>query len=78
MVIPQVTHEETKRFSGVWNHNGVVIPFDDASIAFATDFANVCLRSLFSQIQPQMVAMAQRIQQLEQPQQKPLVILEGE
>ena len=83
MIIPQITADETRRFSSVWTLNGVAVPFDEVGITFATDFANVCIRSLFAQLQPQMAAMAQRVQELEQGQEqqevaKPQIILTGE
>lgn len=42
---PQVTKEGTQGFSKVWNKGGIAILLDDTAITFATDYANVVLRS---------------------------------
>lgn len=77
MMIPQITNEETKRFSSVWNWKGIAVPLDDVHIAFATDYSNVCLRSLFAQVQEQVATMAARIKELETAP-VPSIVLTGE
>ncbi len=74
MAVPQVSVEETKRFSQVWNHNGVSVVLDDVTMKFATDFTNVCLRSAFMQLLQQMTQAAEA--KLKETEQKK-VILEG-
>lgn len=45
IVVPQVSLAEAKKFSQVWNSNGVAVIIDEPALQFATDFANVVLRS---------------------------------
>lgn len=45
MIYPSVTKEGTQGFSKVWNKGGIAILLDDTAITFATDYANVVLRS---------------------------------
>ena len=55
MQIPTVTKEEAKKFSSVWNCNGVAIIIDDVHCKFAADFANVILRSFIEQYMRQQI-----------------------
>jgi|GEM_PF-1847540 len=74
MFIPQIDVNETKRFSQAWDSNGIAIVFDDVHLKFATDFANVCLRSAFTMIAQAAMAKAQQ----NKPEEKKAVIIEGE
>lgn len=42
---PSVDKSVTQQFSKVWNKGGITIILDDTAIQFATDFANIALRS---------------------------------
>jgi hypothetical protein len=46
--------DEVKKFSNVWNYNGVVIPLTDVHMVFALNFANVVLKSFFLQAEANM------------------------
>ncbi len=72
MSIPQVPEGEAAKFSQVWNHNGVNVIIDPVALKFATDFANVCLRSVFAE----MIHRAQQMQRAQQ--EKTSIVLEGE
>lgn len=66
MQIPVISKEEAKKFSGVWNCNGVAIIIDDVHCKFAADFANVILRSFVEQfMQQQAEAAKPKIQLVE-------------
>ena len=54
MMVPSVKQEEAKKFSGVWNYNGIVVPLDTVALTFARDFANVVLKSFFLQAEANM------------------------
>lgn len=60
VAIPQVERGEALKFAQVWKHNGISIILSDAHIDFATDFANVVLRSL---VQAQIQMMEQQVAQ---------------
>ena len=47
--IPSVTKASTASFAKVWNKGGVAIILDDTAIQFATDWANIALRSFVEQ-----------------------------
>ena len=42
---PSVDKSVAQGFSKVWNKGGITILLDDTAIQFATDFANIALRS---------------------------------
>jgi hypothetical protein len=60
-------------FSKVWNYKGIAVPLDELHCQFATDYANIVLRSFVDQ----MVAKAQLAKQQAEQAAKPLVTLEG-
>jgi hypothetical protein len=63
MQIPVVNKEEAKKFSGIWNFKGVAIVLDDVHCQFASDFANVVLKSFVQKlIQEQAEAAKPKIQ----------------
>ena len=45
MMVPTLPRDEAERFSRVWTFNGVAVTMDNASLQFATDFANTAIRS---------------------------------
>jgi hypothetical protein len=51
-----VKQDQAEAFGKVWHHNGVNIILQDSHYKFATDFANVCLRSFIQMCQQQFVA----------------------
>lgn len=75
ILVPQVDINEAKRFSQVWENNGIAFVFDDVHLKFAADFANVCLRSAFQMVANQIM---QAQAQAKQAEEKKSIILEGE
>lgn len=55
-LIPQITKEETQKFAAAWRNNGLFVSISDLYIQFATDYANVVLRSFVEQCQAQVAA----------------------
>lgn len=60
--IPQVPKEETERFAKVWTYNGIAVNLDSTTIQFATDWANMLLRSIFTQMANDAAKQAQAAQ----------------
>jgi len=64
VLIPSVTKEQTLAFSKVWNNKGIAILLDSSAVQFATDWANIALRSF---VQDQMIKFeAMRAKQMEE------------
>jgi hypothetical protein len=53
---PQVAKTETEKFSKEWTYNGIAVSLDNTSIQFATDWANLLLRNIFTQMAQQAQA----------------------
>lgn len=66
-MIPQITKQEAEKFSKVWDYNGVQIPLTDPHFKFATDFANVVLKSFVLQCKAQAEAAVKAVQETEKP-----------
>jgi hypothetical protein len=45
MGYPLVTKEMTQAFAKAWNFNGIKMILDNTSLQFATDWANIALKS---------------------------------
>ena len=58
--IPKVTKEEAKKFSNVWNFKGIAIIVDDVHCEFASNFANVVLKSFVENLMRQQAAEAEK------------------
>ena len=55
--VPSVTKQATLAFSKVWDSRGIKVLMDGAAIEFATDWANIVLRSYFeNQVKAAMAA----------------------
>ena len=61
--IPKIEKKETASFAKVWNKGGVAIILDDTAISFATDWANIVLRSFIEDQVKKAVAMQQKFLQ---------------
>ena len=55
-LIPKVTEEQTKAFSNAWDSGGIKVIMDATAIRFATDWANIALKSFVAEIQKSMAA----------------------
>ena len=53
-LIPKVTKEQTKAFSNAWDSGGIKVIMDETSIRFATDWANIALKSFVAEIAQDM------------------------
>lgn len=73
--IPQVPRQDAENFAKVWNHKGIAIPMSDAHIDFATDFANITLKSFIIMCQNQVKAAIETAKKPQEPT-KPLISLE--
>lgn len=67
-LIPTVTKEEAVKFATHWNFKGVAIPLDDVACQFATDFANVTLRSFIDYCNKQAMAAIQKAKETAESQ----------
>jgi hypothetical protein len=56
-IIPKVTKEMTAAFGKAWDSNGVKIILDATTIQFATDWANIALKSFVEDINAQAVKL---------------------
>jgi hypothetical protein len=54
-----VTKEQTAAFGKCWDSGGIKIILDNTSLQFATDFANVCLRSFVQDMADQVKKVAE-------------------
>jgi hypothetical protein len=77
MLVPSVNKDEAKKFSNVWNYNGVAVPLDNVALTFATDFANVVLKSFFVQAEANMAKVIEAQVQLRLAAEKEKLVLEG-
>ena len=66
-MIPQVQVSEATNFAKQWTFKGLAIPLDEASVQFATDFANVCLKSFVEFCAQQAQAAFQKAQEAAKP-----------
>lgn len=62
---------DAQNFAKVWNYKGISVPLDEIHCQFATDYANIVLRSFVDQ----MVAKSQAAKKAAEEAQKPLVTL---
>lgn len=53
-LIPKVTEEQTKAFANAWDSGGIKVIMDATSIRFATDWANIALKSFVETIAQDM------------------------
>jgi len=58
-LIPAVTKEMTKAFAAAWDSGGIKVILDNTTIQFATDWANIALKSFVADINSQ----AQKLKQ---------------
>lgn len=49
-LVPSITKEQTAAFAKVWDSGGIKIILDNTSIQFATDWANIVLKSFVADI----------------------------
>lgn len=77
MIVPAVNKEEAKKFSNVWNYNGIAVPLDNVALTFATDFANVVLKSFFVQAEAKLAAVVETKVKERLDEEKNKLILEG-
>lgn len=68
----QINLKDAQQFSRVWTNNGVAIILQDVHLQFATDFANVVLKSFVENAQRAAQAAAKHAAD----DAKPKVILE--
>ena len=61
--IPQVAKSETERYSKLWTYRGLAVTLDDTTLTFATDFTNVILKQLVTQMAQAQIAAQQNIPQ---------------
>ena len=77
MIVPAVNLEEAKKFSNVWTLGGLAIPLDHTALKFATDFANVVLKSFFVQAEAKLDAVVEAKVKERLDEEKNKLILEG-
>ena len=53
-LIPRVTEAQTKAFANAWDSGGIKVIMDATSIRFATDWANIALKSFVAEIAKDM------------------------
>ena len=53
-LIPRVTEAQTKSFANAWDSGGIKVIMDATSIRFATDWANIALKSFVAEIAKDM------------------------
>lgn len=56
MNFPKVDPNDVKKFAQAWDLNGIKMILDSTSLQFATDFANVVLRSYVLNLKEQAAA----------------------
>jgi hypothetical protein len=54
---PKVDPNDVKKFAQAWDLNGIKMILDSTSLQFATDFANVVLRSFVLNLKEQAAAI---------------------
>jgi len=54
-----VTFEQTKAFAQAWDSNGIKLILDNTSIQFATDYANIVLKSFVADMAAQVKKVAE-------------------
>ena len=54
-----VTEAQTKAFAGAWDSGGIKIILDNTSIKFATDWANIVLKSFVADMAAQVAKVAE-------------------
>lgn len=68
----KVTLEDAKNFAKVWSYKGIAIPMGEEHAQFATDYANVALRSFIEMMQKKVADAKKQAEEAT----KPLVTLE--
>lgn len=63
----RVTVEDAQKFASVWNYKGIVMPLDKISCQFATDYANVAIRSFMQFIAEQAAAKKKAAEEAAKP-----------
>lgn len=56
-LIPKVTKEMTVAFGKAWDSNGIKVILDATTIQFATDWANIALKSFVEDINTQSIKL---------------------
>jgi hypothetical protein len=64
VLVPQVTKDETKKFSQVWTYGSVAVPIDDVALQFATDWANQLFRQFILSVAQTQIDQAQMATEL--------------
>lgn len=64
---PIIKKEQTAAFAKAWDRSGIKMILDDTSVQFATDWANIVLKSYVDDA----LAKAAKKQQVNQPPQPP-------
>lgn len=56
-LIPMVTKEMTQGFAKAWDLNGIKVILDSTTVQFATDWANIALKSFVADVNKQAQAI---------------------
>jgi hypothetical protein len=56
-LIPKVTKEMTAAFGKAWDSNGIKVILDATTVQFATDWANIALKSFVEDINAQSIKL---------------------
>jgi hypothetical protein len=56
----KVTRNDTAKFAKVWTKNGIAFILPDVALDFATDYANIVLKSFIEQCQREAVERAKQ------------------
>jgi hypothetical protein len=63
----KVSLDDAKNFAKVWTYNGIAMPLDGIHCQFATDYANVAIRSFIEYMTAQAKARAQAAEEAARP-----------
>jgi len=76
--VPIITTTEAEKFSKTWDYNGVVVNLDSTTLKFATDFANIVVKSYVQFLGQVLTIPAQAKQEIAplEPE-KSSIIIEG-
>lgn len=58
-LIPSITLEQTKAFAQAWDLNGIKVIIDSTTCQFATDYANIVLKSFVADMAAQVKKVAE-------------------
>jgi hypothetical protein len=58
-LIPSITLEQTKAFAQAWDLNGIKVILDSTTCQFATDYANIVLKSFVADMAAQVKKVAE-------------------